>query len=334
MNTLLSLNFRGMCMKKNKYEVTLLVASYNPKWYALKRTLCSALNQKKIMFQIVIADDGSKVNYYNEIVQLFDSYNYRDYKFIKSDVNNGTCINIYNGLLCSEGEYIKTIGPGDCLYDELTLYHWVNYAKDTCADICFGDSIFFERSHNTENIISKRRYPQNVSPYLKEKYLVKEGIFNYVLLNDAVWGSNFLTKYDVMLTYMEQIVGKIKYAEDMIYRMMICDGKKMNYYPENVIWYEYGSGISTSGESKWDSIILEEKIVSNRLICENNIFKGINRIRFSFVINCLSKRNKSWIKYIMYPSLIKFKIKKDSIHANTDKDVDIDLFYKICNEKD
>ena len=104
-------------MNENIYDVTFLVASYNPEWYALKRTLCSALNQKYIKFQIVIADDGSKETFRNEVIKLFEEYEYKDYKFIEAEINKGTCLNIYNGLLSSEGEYIKTIGPGDCLYN-------------------------------------------------------------------------------------------------------------------------------------------------------------------------------------------------------------------------
>lgn len=320
-----------MCNKK--YDVTVLVISYNPKWYALKRTLCSTLQQKKINFQIVIADDGSRENYYDKITQLFEYYHFKDYILTDSDKNNGTCLNLYNGLRYSEGEYVKTIGPGDCLYDELTLFNWVNYAKDKCADICFGDAILFERRNNTEKIVSKRRYPQNVYPYIKEKYVAKHGIFNYVLLNDAVLGSNFLTRNDIMLTYVQRAIGKIKYAEDMIYRLMLCDGKKMLYFKQNVVWYEYGSGISTSGDSKWELIIKEEKKCSDRLITENNMFVGIKKLKFNFVVSCLSDKKKNWIKYLMYPSLILWKIKKNSIRINTNENVDIELLYRICGEK-
>lgn len=320
-------------MKKNIYDVTFLVASYNPEWYALKRTLCSALNQKKINFQIVVADDGSKENFYDDVIKLFEEYEFEDYKFVVAEKNSGTCMNIYKGLLNSDGEYVKTIGPGDCLYNELTLSNWVNFAKNNSADICFGDSVFFGKQEtNLEKIITKRRYPQNVSPYLKKNYSVKEGIYNYVLLGDVAWGSNLLTRRDVMVIYMERIIGKIKYAEDMIYRMMIADGKKMIYFQRNVMWYEYGSGISTSGDSKWHKIISDERKMSNRLIMENNIYKGRDKAKFNFVVNCLSDKRTNWVKYLIYPSLIVCKIKKNLIRANTDANVNIEDLYLICNE--
>ncbi len=322
-------------MGQKKYDVTLLVASYNPEWYALKRTLCSALNQKNVNFQIVIADDDSKETFYDEVIKLFEKYEYNDFKFLRAETNRGTCLNIYNGLLDSEGEYIKTIGPGDCLFDESVLSSWVYYAKNNFADICFGDSVFFEKDGTaSEKIISKRRYPQNVSPYIKDNYCVKEGIYNYVLLGDVVWGSNFLTRRDVMVTYMKRIIGKIKYAEDMIYRMMLADGRKMTYFQHNVIWYEYGSGISTSGDSKWHKIISNERKISNGLITENNVYKGLSKAKFDFVVKCLSDKRTNWIKYLFYPSLIFSKIRKNLIGANTAVDVNIELLYRICREED
>lgn len=320
-------------MKKYKYDVTILVASYNPEWYALKRTLCSVLNQKKVSYQIVIADDGSKTNFHNEVIDLFDKYKFNDYEFLASETNNGTCINIYNGLLKSDGEYVKTIGPGDCLYEKTTLLDWVNFAKQKDADICFGDAIFFSKNENkTEEIISKRRYPQNVTPYLKENYSIKEGIYNYVLLGDVVWGSNLLTKTEIMLIYLQRIIGKIIYAEDMIYRMMIADGKKISYYRKNVIWYEYGSGISTSNDCKWNDIISNERIISNNMIAKSNVYYGLDKIKFGYVLNCLSNKKTNWIKYIIYPMLIIYKIRKDMININTDDSIEIQGLFEICEE--
>ena len=87
-----------------------------------------------------------------------------------------------------------------------------------------------------------------------------------------------------MIQYLKRILGRIKYAEDMIYRMMISNGEKMVYFPENVIWYEYGTGISTSKNNKWNAIIGEERRVSNEFVAEENVFKGIERKRFCFVM--------------------------------------------------
>ena len=186
--------------------------------------------------------------------------------------------------------------------------------------------------------LQKKLFPKedihNVSPYIKDNYCVKEGIYNYVLLGDVVWGSNFLTRRDVMVTYMKRIIGKIKYAEDMIYRMMLADGRKMTYFQHNVIWYEYGSGISTSGDSKWHKIISNERKISNGLITENNVYKGLSKAKFDFVVKCLSDKRTNWIKYLFYPSLIFSKIRKNLIGANTAVDVNIELLYRICREED
>lgn len=321
-------------MNEIRYDVTLLVASYNPTWGALERTLCSILNQKDVSYQIVVSDDGSKEDFFEECRNLFNEYRFEDFKLLHLDVNKGTCYNIYNGLLESDGIYVKTIGPGDCLFDEFTLLKWFSYAEEKSSDVCFGDAVFFTLdSMGQEQIISKRRYPQNVQLYCKDTYCVKEGIYNYVLLGDVAWGANLITRKNIMIQYMERIIGKIKYAEDMIYRMMVAEGAKITYFPENVVWYEYGSGISTSSESKWNKIISNERTISNNFIANDNIFKGLTKKRFSCAIHCMSDKKKNWIKYLLFPGLIIQKIKKDSICAMTEGNIDIELLYKIAKRK-
>ena len=108
----------------------------------------------------------------------------------------------------------------------------------------------------------------------------------------------------------------------------------MTYFQHNVIWYEYGSGISTSGDSKWHKIISNERKISNGLITENNVYKGLSKAKFDFVVKCLSDKRTNWIKYLFYPSLIFSKIRKNLIGANTAVDVNIELLYRICREED
>ena len=59
-----------------KYPVSVLVCDYNPKLKDIIITLRSVLLQKGIKFQIVISDDGSKVNYFEAIRQYFEKMNF------------------------------------------------------------------------------------------------------------------------------------------------------------------------------------------------------------------------------------------------------------------
>ena len=321
-------------MNTGSYEVTVLVASYNPSWNSMKRTLCSILNQEGIHYQIVVSDDGSEVTYFEKIKELLCECGFEEFKLVRLDRNKGTCYNIYSGLLQSEGKYIKIIGPGDCLFDKNTLANWVSYAKEKSAAVCFGDAVFFtQEDDGTECIVSERRYPQNVNPFISDGYCIKEAIYSYVLLGDVVWGANLITEKEIMIQYLKRILGRIKYAEDMIYRMMISNGEKMVYFPENVIWYEYGTGISTSKNNKWNAIIGEERRVSNEFVAEENVFKGIERKRFCFVMKRLADKRKSWIKYVLFPGLISRKIKKEAIGAVTGTNYDINSLYQISRSK-
>lgn len=316
----------------NQFEITVLVASYNPSWKSLERTICSILNQTSINMQIVVADDGSKYNYFKEIEELFRTYHFKNFKLVSLNSNKGTCSNIFNGLQYSKGEYVKTIGPGDCLFDSFTLKNWYHFAKQNEATVCFGDAVFFTGEENNEQIISKRRYPQNVKPY-QNLYSTKEVVYNYILLGDVIWGANLLTNRSTLTDYLKSLLNSIKYAEDMAYRLMVANGEKIIYYPKNVIWYEYGTGISTSKNQTWNSIISKERQISNSFLINTNLFQGFSRKRFQLAVKYLSNKKISWIKYFLFPTLIHKKLQKEIIRATTDSSSNIKQLLEISTNK-
>ena len=56
---------------QNKYEISVLVLTYNFIYNNLIKTLDSIISQKNINFEIVIADDGSENNHKKEIIDYF-----------------------------------------------------------------------------------------------------------------------------------------------------------------------------------------------------------------------------------------------------------------------
>ena len=68
-------------MSKKTIQITVIVASYNPKWEKLKSTIQSALLQKNICIELIIADDGSKINYHEEVHELVKKNGLKDYTF-------------------------------------------------------------------------------------------------------------------------------------------------------------------------------------------------------------------------------------------------------------
>ena len=74
---------------KNEFQVSVIIATYNPDWIKLKRTLLSVLLQKKLSFEIVVVDDGSRENFREDIELLFQQYKFDPYKTIDNPQNQG-----------------------------------------------------------------------------------------------------------------------------------------------------------------------------------------------------------------------------------------------------
>ena len=51
-------------------DVSVVIVTYNSKWESIRMTILSILKQKNISMQIVIADDGSRKIYDDEINKL------------------------------------------------------------------------------------------------------------------------------------------------------------------------------------------------------------------------------------------------------------------------
>lgn len=298
-----------------EYDVTVLIASFNAKWEELCKTVLSAIYQEKINLEIVIADDASNNNYFSELKALFEANNFYHYQLISSNKNNGTCINEYNGVKNSSGEYIKSISPGDYLFDYNTLAEWYLFMKDKKSTVSFGDAVYYEESDGQIKVVSRSRSPQNVNIY-KKRGNNKIKYMNYIMLDDVVLGVNFLVKRDIYIQYLERIIGKIKYAEDMVYCLMIVDHIDFDYFEKNVVWYECCSGVSNTG-GKWKEILGYEKKIAHEIVATQNHENNFDKLRLYFVAKYILKTKIDFLKYIIYPELIIQKILKEKIKTKT-----------------
>ena len=96
------------------------------------------------------------------------------------------------------GKKVKTIGTGDCLYSNNTLFEWLKYTMENNCDMCFGDSIYFINDESDNICLTKQQRNQQQVNGFSAKNSYKERLCNYVLLNDAVIGATFLTKTCVL----------------------------------------------------------------------------------------------------------------------------------------
>lgn len=246
-------------------KVSVCVLTYNPQKEKLIETLESIVRQKYANLQIILSDDGSEESFFNEAKEFLDNAHFTDYRLVGAPVNQGTVKNVEQALLAADGAFIKTISPGDCLTEDTILSDWMKHLIASGKQWSFSNAIYYSQKSDGVSTVNKRL----ANPQLVDCYTSNDNNtcrWNYVVLDDNALGAAILCERELMLRYIEQIVGAVKYVEDNIFRMMMFDGIVPDYFPEDAILYEYGSGISTSKSSLWAERMKEDWKAANRII--------------------------------------------------------------------
>lgn len=253
-----------------KYDYSVVVLTYNPNKTELFQTLYSIIIQKNISFEIIIADDGSKDNLFEEIDSWFQQNNVTDYKLIDNEMNQGTVKNFIKAYELAEGELIKAISPGDYLYSENTLFEFKKHITKE-DKIIFGVPIYYTKK-DTNSEVQNISCPIDLSVYKKNNY--KKIQRNYLLYRDYVLGAAFIWNKRECEPYLKEISELVTYCEDATVLLMLSEQNVIKYIDEPLIWYENGTGISTSSSNKWKSIIYEEnRKVYQYIVSKNKKFQ-------------------------------------------------------------
>ena len=317
-------------MMLDEYQISVVILTYNSDFEKLKLTIESILNQKDCYFEIIISDDGSKVKYSDQIIALFESHNFKDYIFSELPENAGTCQNYYNGVALATGRYIKGISPGDYLHDCHTLSDWYNFMMRNHCRVSFGNSVYYNITNDEAYLLRLRLQPQLDELYLPNTYNRKKAVLDYIFLLDVPIGASFLVERDLLQEYLTVILGKVKYTEDNIFRIMICDGIPLFHFDRRTIYYEYGTGISTSSNNRWKKIIHDEIALTNSIIVERIMEKNYFDKRLKLLLRTPYRSKKYTIlKYILFPTLSILKIRKNHANRFTELRIDENDFFSF-----
>jgi len=222
--------------------ISVLVLTYHPKKEALFSTLRSIVLQKSCEYEVIVADDGSGNFFEEEIRTFLDSFGC-DYQILAHPENLGTVKNILDGIKLAKGKYVKPISPGDYFYDETTLRDIVAFMQQRDAKAAFGKMVFYHWDGNLQ--VKNLVFPYLDGIYRTNPYPYKKAIKQQVVFNDFISGASAVYETEAFAEALEVISPAVRFAEDAVFQLFALKHIPIYAMPRYVVWYEFGSGIST-----------------------------------------------------------------------------------------
>ena len=224
-------------MGHHEIDFSVIIACYNPDLEKLKKTINSVVNQKNVRFEIIVADDGSRIDYKADVIDYFKTIGFENFKLSFLQENQGTVANILAGVALSEAPYIKVISPGDYLYDENSLAEYLNAFTKKGAELVFSRAQYF----TPQGELLPLGAPANTVVFRNRQ--IKRNIVSY---HDYILGATIAVKRE-LFEYLTRLQGKIRYLEDVpLSFLAILNKNKVYAVNKKLVWYEYGFGISTN----------------------------------------------------------------------------------------
>lgn len=295
--------------------MSLIVVTYKADMNKLFVTINSILAQKDVGFEIIITNDGKDEWDENTIQQYLQLKNFHNYTITSLDENKGTTWNCWNGLMFCKGKYVMTLSPGDYLNGENVLRKWIDNIEENKAVVSFSDCIHYQYQNGKVEPISVKMHPQTVSQYYGGYWS-----YNYLVFNDLVTGACMLTETYTFVSYINEILDKVKYAEDNVYRMMAFNEEKACYYNEDAILYEHGTGISTQNNREWNNRLSKDWDATDNILlsweCKNTrLYDNFKRVVESRKIQ--SRVNQKFRRLLIH-GYIKYAL-RNKLHPRMSK---------------
>lgn len=221
--------------------ISVIVCCYNPDFEKLKKTLLSIERQDYAHFEVIISDDGSKISYENELKKWVENngWNNVTYNFLPNNV--GTVKNILSACHIAKGEYVKTISPGDFLFDEHSLSNYMDAFLNHSADFVYGKFVYFDLNGNIV---------RNVSPRFRSTFNPNKLKRNLVIFGDMILGAVVAFKRQLVIDYLSDIGNSVRLLEDAPLEILsVINNNHIVFVDKPLVWYEYGSGVSTNPHS-------------------------------------------------------------------------------------
>ena len=237
-------------------EISVICLTYNSDINKLLTTLNFVIQQKNCKFEVIIADDGSVDNKFEEVKSFLAAMDFQNYRLIPNVENKGIIKNFLSAIKLANGKYIKYISPGDYLYDEYTLEFICEFMNKYNAPIAFGKAVYYS-DVSGELTIFKKMSPVVTKIYDHSKRYNYCTVLKHIMLyGDPVLGAAIVANRSEFEHYLNEIKDIVVYIEDnTILPLLTLDKKRIYYIDRYILWYEYKSGISTSRNKAFEKKI-------------------------------------------------------------------------------
>lgn len=235
------------------HQVSIVVLTYNPDPGKLRATLRAAAMQQGVNTQIIISDDGSARKDFSFLPAFFEELGYTDWHLVENAENKGTVHNCYAGVCAATGEYVFLTSPGDILFDNTTMARFYGFARQQKAQVCFGNAVRYCVKDGAVRRTSPYSIPAAPDVYghndLKKQ---KTAFFG----DDLIIGACYFRSREFAQKYLSQLLDVSKYMEDTPSTMFaLADGVPVSYLDSPIVFYEDGTGVSTSAQEKWRKLL-------------------------------------------------------------------------------
>lgn len=133
-----------------------------------------------------------------------------------------------------------------------------------------------------------------------------------------------MLRRDLWLEYLEMLAGRVMYAEDNSYRIMMYRGEKFSYIPKSFLLYEYGTGISTGESQAWKERLRKDWQVTDQIMLSLEPCSEVKRLRVPEFLQLLSQKDflSRWQRWKIYPARVYYRIKSKFFPRWTPTNID------------
>ena len=210
--------------------LSIILAQYYPDKTQLRHTLDSLLIQDTYDFELIIADDGSPQDYWDDTRAYLAAHGFTNVKLSKNKVNQGTVTNMLHAVELASGQWIAGISPGDYVYDASTVRWVLDMLRRDAPQVAFGKSAYYRQESDGTLVQLPGETPFDRTPYDAAHYDNKAIRRNVLLYDDGISGIETMYERGIFLDALQKMNGRVRFAEDFATRLFAVQGIHIRCY--------------------------------------------------------------------------------------------------------